>query len=94
MYALIVLGACCVKQLDIVFSLINTIAINFVSFWFPALFYLAARRQHLDRMNNGNLKQEVDLKDGSLLLSVAVNLLLGVFSFFVGLYANIKSLTK
>mmetsp|Transcript_323 Transcript_323/g.587 ORF Transcript_323/g.587 Transcript_323/m.587 type:complete len:110 (+) Transcript_323:1781-2110(+) len=92
MYLLCVLGACYFKDLGVIFSFISSIAVTFISFWFPSFFYIVARRKYIKKFQARGAN--VKLNDGYLMASVWVNFLIGLLCFLTGMYANLQSLKK
>ena len=105
-FGLTILGACAIPDVDIVFEFIGTICVNALTFIFPTLFYLVAKRKFADRIRTLNkFTDDPAPQSGSscwsfldddtfLTICCYANFTLGCVAFIAGMTNNVYGLVS
>ena len=95
-YCLAVLGSCVIPSVDLIFEFIGTVCVNFMSFLFPAFFYLKASSNLVkdplipDQSGTDSSASTPPAKSSQTLRWISVlQIVVGVVAFVLGMFNNI-----
>ena len=95
-YGVAVLGSCLIPSVDEIFEFVGTICVNCMGFIFPAVFYLAASKEHfgsrseiIKRISGSSVPQ---LRSVGLERIAKCQICLGIMAFLLGMFNNIYGL--